>query len=65
MPPARSCMFNNKNLILWIEALFAVLSMWVLFMVDSYPENGMFALRLYVLVLIVITVILGAAVRYY
>ncbi len=58
-------MFQNKNLILWVEALFAVLSMWVLFIVDSYPENGMFALRLYVLLLIVITVILVAAVRYY
>ena len=56
---------QNKNLILWIEAFFAVLSIWVLFIVDAYPENGMFALRLYILILIVITLILVLAVRYY
>ncbi|MCR5718468.1 MAG: bifunctional diguanylate cyclase/phosphodiesterase [Oscillospiraceae bacterium] len=58
-------MNNSKNLILWIEAFFAVLSIWVLFMVDTYPENGMFALRLYILILIVITLVLVLAVRYY
>ncbi len=56
---------QNKNLILWIEAFFAVLSIWVLFMVDSFPENSMFVLRLYVLLLIVITIVLVLAVRYY
>lgn len=56
---------KNKNAILWIEALFAVLSVWVLFMVDAYPEKGIFALRLYVLLLIVITLVLVLAVRYY
>lgn len=55
----------NKNLILWIEALFAVLSMWVLFMVESYPEYSMFALRLYIFLLIGITVGMVIAVRYY
>ena len=56
---------KSKNLLLWIEAFFAVLSIWVLFIVDSYPENGMFALRLYILILIVITLVLVLAVRYY
>lgn len=56
---------KNKNAILWIEALFAVLSLWVLFTVNAYPEHGMFALRLYILSLIVITMILVFAVRYY
>lgn len=34
-------------------------------MVDAYPEKGIFALRLYVLLLIVITLVLVLAVRYY
>ena len=58
-------MKNNKNTILWLEAFFAVLSIWVLYIVDNYPESGMFALRLYIMILIGITVVLVLIVRYY
>jgi len=62
---AASVSSMNKNLILWIEALFAALSLWVLFMAETYPEQSMFALRLYIFVLIVITLGMVVAVRYY
>ncbi len=58
-------LMQNKNLILWIEALFAVLSVWVLLMVEAYPDHSMFLLRLYVLVLICITIVLVGVVRYF
>ena len=55
----------RKNTILWIELFFAVLSIWVLFMVGAYPEMSMIALRIYIIALIVITIGMVMAVRYY
>ena len=55
----------KKNTILWIELFFAVLSIWVLFMVGAYPEMSMVALRIYIIALIVITIGMVMAVRYY
>ncbi len=55
----------NKNTVFWIEALFAILSLWVLFFVGSYPEHALLALRIYVLALIFITLGLVLAVRYF
>ena len=55
----------NKNAVFWIEALFAILSLWVLFFVGSYPEHALLALRIYVLALIFITLGLVLAVRYF
>ncbi len=58
-------MQTNKNLILWIELLFALLSLWVLLMVPSYPEHVMLVLRIYVLSMIALTGFLVLAVRRY
>ncbi|MDE5885200.1 MAG: EAL domain-containing protein [Oscillospiraceae bacterium] len=58
-------MKNSKNLILWLELLFAVLSFWVLQNVSLYPEHAMTALRIYILGMIVLTVSLVVSVRYY
>lgn len=58
-------MQNNKNLILWVELLFALLSLWVLLMVPSYPEYAMAVLRIYILSMIVLTVSLVLVVRRY
>ena len=58
-------MQNNKNLILWVELLFALLSLWVLLMVPSYPEHVMAVLRVYILSMIVLTVSLVVVVRRY
>lgn len=58
-------MNHNKNLILWLELLFAVLSLWVLTTVSSYPEHAMATLRIYILSMIVLTVSLVLSVRYY
>lgn len=55
----------NKNTFLWIELLFAVLSIWVLFIVQAEPEQAQFALRIYVLAVLAITMGLLIAVRYY
>lgn len=56
-------MKNNK--ILLVELLFAVLSIWVLCYVSGNPETAIVALRIYVLVLLVITVFLVLALQYY
>lgn len=58
-------MKSNKNLILWIELLFALLSLWVLKTVSFYPEHAIGTLRIYVLSMIVLTVSLVLSVRYY
>ena len=58
-------MQNNKNLILWVELLFALVSLWVLLMVPSYPEHVMAVLRIYILCMIVLTVSLVVVVRRY
>ncbi len=58
-------MHHNKNLILWLELLFALLSIWVLMMVSSYPHYAMMALRIYILSMIILTVSLVLSVRYY
>ncbi|MDE6088039.1 MAG: EAL domain-containing protein [Oscillospiraceae bacterium] len=58
-------MKNSKNLILWLELLFAVLSFWVLQNVSLYPTHAMTALRIYILGMIVLTVSLVVSVRYY
>ncbi|MDE6729762.1 MAG: PAS domain-containing protein, partial [Oscillospiraceae bacterium] len=58
-------MKNSKNLILWLELLFAVLSLWVLQNVSLYPEHAMSTLRIYILSMIVLTVSLVVSVRYY
>ncbi len=58
-------MQNNKNLILWVELLFALLSIWVLLIVPSYPEHAMAALRIYILSMIILTVSLVLVVRRY
>ncbi len=55
----------RKNTILWIELLFAVLSVWVLFSVSNYPDSALTVMRIYILALIVITIIMVVAVRYY
>lgn len=58
-------MKNSKNLILWLELLFAVLSLWVLQNVSVSPEHAMTTLRIYILSMIVLTVSLVVSVRYY
>ncbi|MBR7084618.1 MAG: hypothetical protein IKI37_05530, partial [Oscillospiraceae bacterium] len=58
-------MQNNKNLILWVELLFALLSFWVLLIVPSYPEYTMMVLRMYILSMIILTVSLVLVVRRY
>ncbi|MBQ8927233.1 MAG: bifunctional diguanylate cyclase/phosphodiesterase [Oscillospiraceae bacterium] len=55
----------NKNNILWIELVFALVSILVLFIATSFPEAAMLTLRIYVLCMIVVTLTLVVAVRYY
>ncbi len=55
----------NKNFFLWLETLFAVGSMLVLFFVSSYPESAWLTLRIYILAMIGFTLLLVVAVRYY
>jgi diguanylate cyclase (GGDEF)-like protein len=55
----------KKNYILWIELVFAFISIWVLGYVGSHPESAIYALRIYVLALIGVTTSLVLAVRYY
>lgn len=56
---------KNKNTILWIEAFFAAISMWILFTVEYYPERAHTALRIYVFAMLLITIGMVIAVRYY
>lgn len=55
----------KKNGILWLELVFAIISIVVLNMTDMYPEKGSVILRWYILVLIAITGVLVLIVRYY
>lgn len=55
----------RKNTILWIELVFAILSVWVLFIVQADPDQAMTALRTYVLALLGITSFMVLAIRYY
>ena len=56
---------KNKNTILWIEAFFAAIAMWILFTVEYYPERAHTALRIYVFAMLLITIGMVIAVRYY
>ena len=55
----------KKNTTLWIELVFAILSVWVLFFVQAVPERAMLALRIYVFALLIITLGMVIALRYY
>lgn len=55
----------RKNLILWIELLFALVSIWVLTSVNQRPEIANIALRVYVLVMIGVTGALVLLFRHY
>lgn len=55
----------RKNTILWIELFFAVVSLYVLQLVEAEPENALPYIRMYVLILLGLTGGLVLAVRYY
>lgn len=55
----------KKNTVLWVEIVFAVVSILVLSFVESDPGSAMAALRVYVLAMIGFTGALVIAVRFY
>ena len=55
----------KKNTVLWLEIVFAVVSILVLSFVESDPGSAMTALRVYVLAMIGFTITLVVAVRFY
>ncbi len=58
-------MSMKSNKILLFELLFAILSIWVLYYVGGHPQTAIQALRIYVLVLLILTVLLVGFLRYY
>lgn len=64
-PACRMGYTMKTNKLLLLELVFAVLSIWVLLYVESQPQTAIHALRIYVLVLLILTVILVAVLRYF
>ncbi len=55
----------KKNKILWIELVYAILSIFVLLYVNENPQFAIVALRIYVLALLILTGILALVIRHF